>query len=614
MDLGEQLLFMKTISNGLADLWSDLQTIRCTFYLSSRAQQVSDLGQLTTLFSSLREKWQPAKTLSNDPFKIEFDSAILVLTELRHILSHNMQGQGIQPQKSTSSAQPTSAPEKKPPTERQDTTAHHKPQKIQVDSVSAPPSAPTLPPPTTPTTPLQSPLGPLPEMPSSPTSLSPAISTTLLQSILGPPPEMPSFPTLLQSILGPPPSMPSYTPSLPSTLGLPPEMPSSPTSPQSRLDPPPRLPSSNTPASEPEAQEIPPPQRLLVCQPQTSTPATTSHNTETDSRSANLAEESDLPLHTTEIQNQHDCSDITSLPTSLLPSKDTGTQHPHPEEEATSALKDCEQLQSTYSLCSSANDEDTLTTSINLLQSTDNICLSNNSASQTESRQPPPQELLALHHPRSLTDGSTVPADLISTGTQQQLLPTSRNNLLENLTAPLQPPHHSMSLTDGSTATTEPPTSATSVQHILGEDIVPQASSAECQTPQQPQSSQAISAECQTPQQIHLPQPTEAFQQDFRRKLSREDALSLLHSDHSKQHHAPSLLTEKMDTVYLTRLLLHPQPTYQSLLINNLMLINSVSINPATLHYWIDSSIYISWLHDRMFEHRRRRKQPDNQQ
>ena len=65
--------------------------------------------------------------------------------------------------------------------------------------------------------------------------------------------------------------------------------------------------------------------------------------------------------------------------------------------------------------------------------------------------------------------------------------------------------------------------------------------------------------------------------------------------------HATSSITEKLDTFYLTRLLLceyHPS-TYSNLLINNLMLTNSVSINPATLHYWIDSSIYSSWLHDR---------------
>ena len=138
---------------------------------------------------------------------------------------------------------------------------------------------------------------------------------------------------------------------------------------------------------------------------------------------------------------------------------------------------------------------------------------------------------------------------------------------------------------------------------------LPTFSSAECQTPQQiyspPTSTrnqplvltpahhilgriillQTISAECQTPQQIHLPRTTAAFLQAVRRQLSRENA--------------PSLLTERMDTVYLTRLLLHSQPACQSLLINISMSTNRVSIDPTNLHYQIDSSIYLSWLHDR---------------
>ena len=143
-DLGKQLLFMKTISNGLSDLWSDLQIIRSTFFLSSRDNQVSNIRQLTILFSSLREKWQPANTPSSDPVEMEFDACRQLLAILRSMLSCNITGQGTQSLKSTLSTQLTSAPEKKPPAESQDTTSHHKPQKSQVDSVSAP----TLPPPT----------------------------------------------------------------------------------------------------------------------------------------------------------------------------------------------------------------------------------------------------------------------------------------------------------------------------------------------------------------------------------------------------------------------------------------------------------------------------------
>ena len=245
--------------------------------------------------------------------------------------------------------------------------------------------------------------------------------------------------------------------------------------------------------------------------------------------------------------------------------------------KTTSSLKDCNQLQSIHSLCSSANDEDILTTSINLPQSTDNICPSNNSASQTESKQPPQQELPTLHHSRSLTDGSTATTGL-TTSTKQSLLLTSAHHILGEVTLPQAPPAECQT-PQQITLPQAPSAECQTPQQIH----LPQAPSAECQTPQQIHLPQATSAECQTPQQIHLPQATEAFQQDFGKK------------------HSPSLLTEKMDTVYLTRLLLydHPQPTYQSLLINNLMLINSVSINPATLHYWIDSSIYTSWLHDR---------------
>ena len=150
---------------------------------------------------------------------------------------------------------------------------------------------------------------------------------------------------------------------------------------------------------------------------------------------------------------------------------------------------------------------------------------------------------------------------------------------------------HNRSLAVGFTTPTDLPISKTqslfltSNHDILGEVILPQTTS----------------AECQTPQQIHPPQTTEALQQDLRKKPSRQNALSILKSAHSNQHHTTSLLTEKLDTFYLTRLLLceHQQSTDNSLLINNLMLINNVSINPATLHYWIDSSIYLSWLQNR---------------
>ena len=101
MDLGEQLLLMKTISNGLSKFYSDLQTIQATFYLSSRDKQVSDIRQLTILFSSLREKWQPAKNPSSHPLQLEFDVCTRSLAMLRRMLSHNIHRQGTQSLKST---------------------------------------------------------------------------------------------------------------------------------------------------------------------------------------------------------------------------------------------------------------------------------------------------------------------------------------------------------------------------------------------------------------------------------------------------------------------------------------------------------------------------------
>ena len=189
----------------------------------------------------------------------------------------------------------------------------------------------------------------------------------------------------------------------------------------------------------------------------------------------------------------------------------------------------------------------------------------------------------------------------------QSALGTLRYNILEQDPAALQP-----------TLTT------ISTRRILSEVILPQTPSAECQTPQQISLPLAAtrsqppailtpthhilsevtrpenpSAECQTPQQIRLPQATAPFLQNIIKKHSGENASSVLQSIRFNLHHVPSLL-EKLDTVYLTRLLVDEQhhPIYNRSSINNLLLIHSVSSNPATLHYWIDASIYSSWLLD----------------
>ena len=338
---------------------------------------------------------------------------------------------------------------------------------------------------------------------------------------------------------------------------------------QSLLGPPPTMPSSTTsfqtPArllnhsrhhdlaldSESEAQRAPLPKRPSVYQPHPGSPSTTLSNSKTDSRSANSTEESNIPLMPAKPQNQSDGSDSTCRPTSLLPSQEPGTQQTDPEEEVTSSLKNCDQPQLTSSLCSSAKDEDTSTNPIN---------------SQS----------------------------------------VSRNDILEQQPAALQPP-----------------IMMTSTRHILGEAILPQTLSTECQTPQQislpPAATrsqppainpihhtssevtlpQIPSTKCQAPQRIRLLQATTIFQQNISREHSGEIASSIFQSTQLNLHQAPSLL-EKLDTVKLTRLFFNQQPHPISNLpsTNNRLLINTVSSNPVTRHYWIDASIYFSWLKD----------------
>ena len=414
-------------------------------------------------------------------------------------------------------------PEKKSDATTQDETSHHKPQKRQLNSVD------------TSTTSLPSLLGPPPTMPSLTTSFQSRPSTNSTTSS--------------QSILGPPPRIFSYSTS-PSSSGPPLKTPNTPNLSPSRL-----LNHSRhhnlALDSESEAQRAPLPKRLPVYQPHPGSLSTTLSNSKTDSRSANSTEESNIPLMPAKPQNQSDGSDSTCRPTSLLPSQEPGTQQTDPEEEVTSSLKNCDQPQLTSSLCSSAKDEDTLTTPIN---------------SQS----------------------------------------VSRNDILEQQPAALQPP-----------------IMMTSTRHILGEAILPQTLSTECQTPQQISlppaatrsqppainpihhiSSEVIlpqipSTECQAPQRIRLLQATTIFQQNISREHSGEIASLILQSTQLNLHQAPSLL-EKLDTVKLTRLFFNQQPHPISNLpsTNNRLLINTVSSNPVTPHYWIDASIYLSWLKD----------------
>ena len=181
---------------------------------------------------------------------------------------------------------------------------------------------------------------------------------------------------------------------------------------------------------------------------------------------------------------------------------------------------------------------------------------SNDSVVKPESQQPLQRKLLTRQTPKNVTNRINIldqdPAAL------QPNLPTFSSAECQTPQQICSPP----------TSTKGQPLALTPAHHIQGRIVLPQT----------------ISAECQTLQQIPLPQTTTAFRQAIRRKLSRENA--------------PSLLTGKMDTAYLTQLILHHQPTCQSLLINILMSTNRVSIDPATLHYQIDASIYLAWLQD----------------
>ena len=146
--------------------------------------------------------------------------------------------------------------------------------------------------------------------------------------------------------------------------------------------------------------------------------------------------------------SHHDLTSDSKSEAQHAPSKEIGTQQTAQEEEVTSSSKNCGQPQLTSSLCSSAKDKGTLTNPIN---------------SQS----------------------------------------VSRNNILEQQSAALQPPIMMIS-----------------TRHILEEVSSPQNISTECQTPQQnslfpaalPTAHYTYSTECQTPQQNSLlpaaiPQP-----------------------------------------------------------------------------------------------------------
>ena len=81
-DLGEQLLCLKAVLNGLANFSCDLDAIQDTLTSKPDSNQVSDLTDLKVLFSSLRSQWQDANLPTDHPIKAELDSCRRTLATL----------------------------------------------------------------------------------------------------------------------------------------------------------------------------------------------------------------------------------------------------------------------------------------------------------------------------------------------------------------------------------------------------------------------------------------------------------------------------------------------------------------------------------------------------
>ena len=81
-DLGEQLLCLKAVLNGLANFSCDLDAIQDTLASKPDSNQVSALQALETLFSSFRSQWQTANLPKDHPVKIDLDSCRRVLATL----------------------------------------------------------------------------------------------------------------------------------------------------------------------------------------------------------------------------------------------------------------------------------------------------------------------------------------------------------------------------------------------------------------------------------------------------------------------------------------------------------------------------------------------------
>ena len=81
-DLGDQLLCLKAVLNGLANFQQDLGAIQDTLASKPDSNQAGALRALNELFSSLRSQWQAANLPNHHPIKNELDACRKVLATL----------------------------------------------------------------------------------------------------------------------------------------------------------------------------------------------------------------------------------------------------------------------------------------------------------------------------------------------------------------------------------------------------------------------------------------------------------------------------------------------------------------------------------------------------
>ena len=81
-DLGDQLLCLKAVLNGLANFRCDLDAIQETLSSKPDSNQVTAHQTLENLFSSLRSQWQTANLATDHPIKAELDSCRKILATL----------------------------------------------------------------------------------------------------------------------------------------------------------------------------------------------------------------------------------------------------------------------------------------------------------------------------------------------------------------------------------------------------------------------------------------------------------------------------------------------------------------------------------------------------